>query len=813
MKLTMNTNKKFDKKFEPPDCVSLNELRVSKKELSEFNVSKFHFSLNQARELKQYLYQKECLVVRGGSQFVYVMKTQKDNQLKADMPSHLHIEYGENLQFEQLPCEIARRFLFSFIENVAKPKGYIRGEGWQLYSPESQRENFSYGYYAVDIGIREESSYYSIFLDPTTLVLVPLPLLSPSYLVKGRLLRKLVTQEDEFLMNSFSFSRYPGRAGFFDGFADSTISQIHPETLVSVIPTKKSEKTLNYPAFALKIVAQRSEFGALGINTLNAQKLMQPLSHKRLKETKQWAKKLFPNDQLTLNDRSISVENHVNLLNRAIKYQPKSQNKYIYYSPIPLLFDTKGTQTNFSQKPGLKQYKPYDSNTADRPFNAIKPYLIVPGLQIANANQLMDFLAGDYKRRPKTSFPDDDFSGINTYFDVQFDPPDENDIIVVEDTTIADYLDATESILYSWAKESEKEGRIVVVVVPNKNKNGNDNENDPYILVKKRLVEAGLPSQMIEVETLNQVADTSMPFGHTLWTFALDLYVKLGGKPWTLARPINDVNCLIGLGFGRSPKKMSNPIYIGIANVFDQGGQWLDLNSDDHELTDEEWQSLKDEEQNSLGTSSFKLHHEMSANIISQSLKSYYTKNNQVAKKVVFHKNGDVYESEALGFLQSLSENVLNNRLPLSSARFALVSIYKNHNIRMYGPNFPEILPMDYTITKGSAQILNENTAVIATTGKNPFGYSGIGTPAPLIVQRFVPSEETFSNTGFNLNQMYSIQEICEHVFSLTRLHWGTTNDIRLPITSDYAQKIAEFLARTEVNVAFLLKSKRLWWI
>jgi hypothetical protein len=261
------------------------------------------------------------------------------------------------------------------------------------------------------------------------------------------------------------------------------------------------------------------------------------------------------------------------------------------------------------------------------------------------------------------------------------------------------------------------------------------------------------------------------------------------------------------------PRKLSDPIYVGIANVFDQGGQWLDLNSDDHELTDEEWQSIRDKEQNLLGTSSFKLHREMSSNIISSSLNSYNGNTNQIAQKVVFHKNGDVYESEALGFLQALSENILRNNLPLSSARFALVSIYKNHDVRMYGPEFRTDYRMNHTITKGSARLLNENTAVIATTGKNPFGYFGIGTPTPLIVQRFVPSNETFSNTGFDSGQMYSIEEICEHILSLTRLHWGSTRDIRLPITSEYAQRIAEFLARTDVRVDYLLRSKRLWWI
>ena len=800
----------MSKKFNPPDSISLNEVRIQKESMRDFQVTKLHFSLDQSRGLKNYLRQKSCVLVYGGSQFFYVMRTKKDDSLKEDMPTHLNVEYGEVSPFSNLPKEISRRFLFAFIENTAKRQGYIRGEGWQLYSPETQRQDFLHGHYAVDIGIREEDTCYSIFFDPTTLVLVPITLLQSDYLEKGRVLRKLIASVDEHRMDEFDFSTFPGRAGAFEGFENPDLDTILPGTLVYVKPSKRSDNIVTYPAFALRIVARRSEFETFNINPTNARAQMQPLPKRRFQETEAWINRVFPDSTIALNDRKIPIENRINIFEQAARYPQRNKaKKNLYYQITPLLFDSRGTQTNFSQKPGLKQFGPYDSNSSTRPFNNIRPYLVVPGGQyIAKTNQFMDFLSGEYQRRQRTSFRDDDFNGLNSHFNVEFDTPDEDDILVLEDATLTEYNEAADRILNAWAAETEQNERIVIVVVPNQG----TQQDDPYLSLKKKFVEAGLPSQMVEMETLDQAIDPSFPFGHTLWTFALDLYVKLGGKPWTLARPINNVNCLIGLGFGRNSRQAHNPIYIGIANVFDQGGQWLDLNSDERELTDEEWQSLKDKEQSSLGTSSFKLHHEMSTDIISKSLISYNANTNQVAQKVVFHKNGDIYESEALGFLQALSDNLLRNSLSLSSARFALVSIYKNHDARMYGPPFKNEPRMEHTITKGSVRILNENTAIIATTGKHPFGYSGIGTPTPLIVERFVPAVQTLSDTGFNVDQMYYIEEICEHVLALTRLHWGAVNDIRLPITSEYSQRIAEFLA-SGVNAAYLLRSKRLWWI
>jgi hypothetical protein len=147
-------------------------------------------------------------------------------------------------------------------------------------------------------------------------------------------------------------------------------------------------------------------------------------------------------------------------------------------------------------------------------------------------------------------------------------------------------------------------------------------------------------------------------------------------------------------------------------------------------------------------------------------------------------------------------------------ARFALVSIYKNHNLRMYGPDYPDSRwPMRNTVTRGSVYVLNENTALVATTGKTSYSYPGIGTPRPILVERYVPSAETLRSTGFSASQMYSIEEICEQVLALTKLHWGTTRNIRLPVTNEYAQRIARFVARSKIRVDSLLQWKKLWWI
>lgn len=173
-----------------------------------------------------------------------------------------------------------------------------------------------------------------------------------------------------------------------------------------------------------------------------------------------------------------------------------------------------------------------------------------------------------------------------------------------------------------------------------------------------------------------------------------------------------------------------------------------------------------------------------------------------------------IYEPEAIGFLQALSSNILDGSKKLADAKFALVSVIKNHELRLYGPSYKHLKwPMRNTVSRGSVQILNEDSAVVATTGKNRAYYPGIGTPNPVLIERYVPSDEVLEATGFSKYHMYSIEEICEQILSLTQLHWGSTRNIRLPVTSEYAQRVAQFVARSQVRADTLLKLKKLWWI
>jgi hypothetical protein len=804
-----------------PDSTCINEIRIARKNVASIPVRKCSFAPDQRRLLGKPFREGGFVPIFGGPGCVFLMATKRqETNISKKLPAGVNLTVEDDLgTFSDLPDEIARRFMFKLIQKAAEPLGFYRGDGWQLFSLATKFQN---GFDTVNIDIRAEQDYYGIYLDPTILVLLPLTEVNQDQLHLDRPLIRIVLPSDEQKMEQWNHSCHPGWVGLFVGIRDDVAKSsepLAPEDTVLLKRTRQVKEELEYPAFALRVIATREEIGALGL-TKKQRRETQPLPYFRLGRTKEWANQLFPNDTLTINDRQISVENRIVTFQKPSCYPRRDGWPYLWYPETKLLFNRAGNKTHISQIKGLKIHGPFDQDSQPRPFRQMHPYLIVPNdsrlLQLTA--RFFQLLANGYQKRIEADFPDDGFEGISptATFRTEFIPPNDEDIVTANGAVI-DYEEAAKEILRRWTiNENRSNNRIVVVVVPDLYEGDEETDpEDPYMGLKKIFIERGLPSQMIETHSLGGVDDTSVPFGHLLWTFALNLYVKMGGRPWTLLRPMGNVNCLIGIGFGRDRQAVENPIYVGVANVFDEGGQWLSLASENRELNNEDLLSIENREYSVTGTNSYKLHLELTRKIVGNSLSVYATPlPSRTATRVVLHKNGRVYESEARGFLQAFSESIQDGSSNLSTAKFALVSIYKNHNLRMYGPDYPNLKwPMRNTVTRGSVYILNENAALVSTTGKTGYSYPGIGTPRPILIERFVPSIETLNFTGFSASQMYSIEEICEHVLALTKLHWGTTRDIRLPITSEYAQRIAGFVAKSRIRVDSLLQWKKLWWI
>jgi argonaute-like protein implicated in RNA metabolism and viral defense len=91
-----------------------------------------------------------------------------------------------------------------------------------------------------------------------------------------------------------------------------------------------------------------------------------------------------------------------------------------------------------------------------------------------------------------------------------------------------------------------------------------DDESSPYYLVKRRLLEAGIPCQMVDTGTLRNPDYKDL-------NLALNIIAKCGITPWVLPENIPDADFFIGLSYTESRDGQK---ILGFANVFNSYGRW-----------------------------------------------------------------------------------------------------------------------------------------------------------------------------------------------------------------------------------------------
>lgn len=91
-----------------------------------------------------------------------------------------------------------------------------------------------------------------------------------------------------------------------------------------------------------------------------------------------------------------------------------------------------------------------------------------------------------------------------------------------------------------------------------------DDPTSPYFVVKRRLLEAGIPCQMVDTGTLRN------PDWKDL-NLSLNIIAKCGVTPWVLPENIPDADLFVGLSYTqfRDGQKI-----LGFANVFNSYGKW-----------------------------------------------------------------------------------------------------------------------------------------------------------------------------------------------------------------------------------------------
>jgi len=463
----------------------------------------------------------------------------------------------------------------------------------------------------------------------------------------------------------------------------------------------------------------------------------------------------------------------------------------------------------------------YDASSAYRPFSAIKPYVIIPSDTKDDMDQLLDWLANGKSYIDRDGKQKFEIVGLNhkfSRFNCKFVLPEEDEYFYAD--TEEKFIESAEAIVNQWNNDND---RVVLIVLPEsifEEEEGKYGEYarpfSLYYRLKKIFVENGIPCQMIQKDTFSKVDR------FVLQNLLVNIYSKMGGRPWSLHSPLSDVNAFVGIGFGLNPKETEKHVYIGVANIFDSHGEWLDICSDHKDITEEERESFYGYEAFTERSASYKLSEEMAQKITEESLKRFKDTNPHIGypRNVVIHKNGMLYDCEIKGIMEALK------KLEQSGAAFekvGLLSIIQEHNYKLFGneDSFERGSKVikDRPPKRGAVYFLAEDEALLCTTGKfygeRPGGmkliYSGLGTPRPLLLRNHKINSKDY---GLPELQLYPFIDLINQVFGLSKIHWGSLRtDIHLPVTSLYSSRVAKVISKSGIERIHRPAAKRPWFL
>ena len=379
-------------------------------------------------------------------------------------------------------------------------------------------------------------------------------------------------------------------------------------------------------------------------------------------------------------------------------------------------------ETKKSQKiqDGLMQFGSFD-----KPKKELNVVILCPSTVKGLISALLDrIFRGQYK-----------YQGMEKTFGAKIKIMD-----WIETNNIGEYLDKCKAFIQ---RPDFLEADIFFVYMPEDI--GKASYSSPYYEVKKCLLKNGIPSQMVDQETLNNPIWKEMNLG-------LNLFAKTGNTPWVLDEEMKDADLFIGLSYSAIKRHGKVSRMMAYVNVFDKFGRWKFYQGDVEAFPYEE-------------------RHKRYREIIRASIQRYQSENPGIElKKIHVHYTQKLKRDDRFAIIDEVKE-----LLPESETIFAYIN--SDTPIRLFDKS-----SSDGSIERGTYVVISENSFWIATTGQNELNQKGMGTPKIFEVT-------IFSKEGVDL------RSIAQHILCFTKLNWASVKSFcHEPITTKYASHIAYFM-------------------
>ena len=299
-----------------------------------------------------------------------------------------------------------------------------------------------------------------------------------------------------------------------------------------------------------------------------------------------------------------------------------------------------------------------------------------------------------------------------------------------------------------------------------------DDESSPYFVVKRRLLEAGIPCQMVDTGTLHN------PDWKDL-NLSLNIIAKCGVTPWVLPENIPDADFFVGLSYTQSRDGQK---ILGFANVFSSYGKWEfyagNTTAFDARKRSEHLAAL------SRGAlERLKRDHSLPA-----------------APNLVFHHSVRISKDDYTAILSGV-----RSVAPDAAVSFVWVNCHNTFRL------FDSRSETDGSIQRGSFVPIARRRLLLSTTGYNAYR-KALGTPRPLEI-----SADHYRH-GATKPIECEARTLALQVLNLTKLNWASTDSFTAePITTKYAGDIAyltaEFIRQREPFQLHSVLERTPWFV
>ncbi|HEY9689785.1 MAG TPA: Piwi domain-containing protein, partial [Coleofasciculaceae cyanobacterium] len=287
---------------------------------------------------------------------------------------------------------------------------------------------------------------------------------------------------------------------------------------------------------------------------------------------------------------------------------------------------------------------------------------------------------------------------------------------------------------------------LVFAFVPNGQDRDYDRQVNPYNTLKGQLNQAGYCSQMVTRQTMQQAGndgrDQNVVFG---------ILAKLGYAPWRLRSIPGTAQAFVGLDLGRKHDQT-----IGAsAFVVDRQGQAIG------------WSSTALQRGETFSEASLR-------SALLDLFSEFDRQTGTPLRHAVVHRDGTIKNRE----LQAL-EALATELRPHGLEQLDVVEIVKDTIVRAAVRTIDPTTQAEHWINppRGWGWEHGPNEAIVLTTGASQVKLNPKATPQPLLIRRRSGTTDLLT--------------LAEQVYWLSEMHIGSTQVIRLPITTYYADQIA----------------------